>query len=278
MSTNDNKNNLKKRLIPVVLLRNGVAVQSKGFRRYQVLGNPITIVERLSDWASDELIYLDISRNDFYDIGRDDLAVENKRNIISILKEMSSKCFMPLSFGGGIRTLNDCEERLKFGADKLILNTAVIKEPDFINTLANEYGSQCIVICIDAKKNVNNTWSVYDHSSKKLLNLNAESWARELELRGAGEILIQSVDQDGLGKGYDLELIKLISNSVTIPVIALGGVGDWQHLVKGITEGGADAVAAANIFNFSENSVYNAKQHMFEAGLNVREPLLGFFF
>lgn len=267
---------LKKRLIPVVLMRNGICVQSKGFRRYQRLGNPTTIVQRLSDWASDELIYLDISRESHYDLGRDDLGDANRTDILAILEDAARQCFMPLAFGGGIRTLQDIQQRIQRGADKVVVNTKALEDPAFVDVAAREFGSQCIVVCIDARAEEDGHWQVYAGGGRESTGRTAVEWAREVAARGAGEILIQSIDRDGRGNGYDLALVRAVCDAVRVPVIALGGVGQWGDFVPALTDAGADAVAAANIFNYSENSVYKAKRYLFEQGLNVREPRLGY--
>lgn len=265
---------LKNRLIPVVLMREGVCVQSKGFRRYQRLGDPTTIVQRLSDWASDELIYLDISRRGAYDLGRDDLHSANHGDVLSILEEITRRCFMPLTFGGGIRSLEDMEQRVCRGADKVAVNTAPLLDPGMIDEAARRHGSQCIVVNIDARRNEKGNWSVFSHGGQRETGRTVREWAREAVDRGAGEILIQSIDQDGRGQGYDTGLIREVCEAVPVPVIALGGVGEWSHFEAALAAG-ADAVAAANIFNYTENSVYRAKRYLFEAGGNFREPLLG---
>lgn len=272
---------LKTRLIPVVLMRNGVCVQSKGFRRYQRLGDPITIVERLSAWASDELCYLDISQQSGYDVGRDDLCGSNHDNVLAILQDISRRCFMPLAFGGGIRTLQDVEKRLALGADKVVINTQALNEPSLIDEAARQFGSQCITICIDARQALaaeaapaeGPQWFAFSDGGRCAAGRNAVAWAREAADRGAGEILIQSIDQDGRGLGYDLKLIRAVVDAVRIPVIALGGVGSWEHLAEGVAAGAA-AVAAANIFNYTENSVYNAKLGLVGKRLNFRAPRL----
>jgi cyclase len=265
---------LKNRLIPVVLMRGGVCVQSKRFSRYQRLGNPTTIVERLSDWASDELIYLDISDEDDYDLGRDDLREQSQSDPLSILGEVAKRCFMPLTFGGGIRTLDDIARRVQLGADKVAINSQGLKDPDFIDAAAKEFGSQCIVICIDAKR-IESDWNVLSDAGRNATGRTAAAWAREAVDRGAGEILVQSIDNDGAGQGFDIPLIQSVVSACSAPVIALGGVGCWEHFVEAIEIGGASAVAAANIFNYTENSVFKAKQHLYGAGCNVRKPTIG---
>jgi cyclase len=268
---------LKKRLIPVVLLRNGVVVQSKGFKRYQRLGNPVTIVQRLTDWAADELVYLDISRDQVYDLGRDDLKDENRGTILEILADISKRCFMPLTFGGGIRTLDDAAMRVRAGADKVSINTKPLEDPGFITACAVEFGSQCVVVSIDAKEKDDGSWEVFSHGGRNPTGLTPASWAAEAEARGAGEILINSIDRDGKGEGYDLALINSVVNAVKIPVISVGGVGKWDHFGEALLQTGTNAVAAANIFHYTENSVYKAKKHLFEIGANVRKPLFGIY-
>lgn len=265
---------LKHRLIPVILLRNGAVVQSKGFQRYQRLGNPVTIVQRLSDWASDELIYLDISGEPFYDLGRSDLNFPNRHAILEILADVAKRCFMPLTFGGGIRTLNDIMTRIRTGADKITLNTQALNNPDFVDVCAKEFGSQCVVVSLDVRANSRNSWEVYKQRGKIPTGHHPAEWAAEIESRGAGEILLNSIDRDGTGMGYDIPLIRSVVKAVKIPVIACGGVGELHHFAQGIIEGGASAVAAANIFHYTENSVYRAKDYLYKMGIQVREPAL----
>ena len=183
---------------------------------------------------------------------------------------------MPLSFGGGIHSVEDVRQRLRAGADKVTINTQAIEDPDFIDQCAKEFGRQCIIISIDAKSDGQSGWTVYKQGGRVSTGLHPAQWSAEAESRGAGEILINSIDRDGSGLGYDIPLIQTVVNAASIPVIALGGVGQWGQLAEGITQGGASAVAAANIFNYTENSVYKAKRFLFQAGLNFREPLLGY--
>lgn len=268
---------LKNRLIPVVLMRNGVVVQSKGFSRYQRVGNPTTIVERLTAWAADELIYLDISSEAVYDLRRDDLNYPNRQFVLDILKDIGRKCFMPLTFGGGISRIADATDRIASGADKITVNTQALTEPEFIDLCAKELGSQCVVVSIDVRMESPNIWRVYSNGGRRPTNRHAVSWAREAEDRGAGEILVNSIDRDGAKTGYDIELLRAVAQAVRVPVVALGGVGDWSHLAEGLTEAGASAVAAANIFHYTENSVYTAKKYLSDLGLNVRRPSFGVY-
>jgi cyclase len=261
---------LKKRLIPCLFLMNGLVVRSEKFDFHLIFGNPIHQLERYNDWSVDELIYIDISREDYYDLRRDDLKVKNKGDILSILSEISKKCFIPLTFGGKIRTIDDIRNRIKGGADKITINTIAIENPEFITEAAKTFGSQCIVVSIDVKKNSDNIYEVYKNFGQIPTGLNPVDWAKKVEKLGAGEIFLNSIDKDGTGEGYDLELIKMVSEAVTIPVIACGGVGKFEDFVDGIKIGKASAVAAGNIFNFKEISTIDAKKLMKEKGIDVR--------
>lgn len=261
----------KHRVVPVLLLRNGWLVQSKQFKRYQNLGNPISAVKRLSEWASDELIYLDISSDDSHDMRRDDLAHPNRHSIFEIIEDVSKVAFMPITVGGRIRTLQDIEKRLTLGADKVAINTMAIENPQFVEAAAREFGSQCVVVSIDVKRQ-GETLCVMSHGGKRSTSYVPEAWAKTVEHLGAGEILLNSIDRDGMKNGYDLELLDKVSRAVKIPVIACGGVGEWAHFAVALEQTGVDAVAAANIFHYSDQSVFLAKQYLSERGLNVRRP------
>ena len=261
----------KNRLIPVLLLRNGWLVQSKQFRRYQNLGNPITAVKRLSEWASDELIYLDISSDDSYDMRRDDLGHPNRHSIFEIIEDVSKVAHMPITVGGRIRTLQDIEKRLSVGADKVAINTIAIEDPQFVEIAAKEFGSQCIVISIDVKRQ-EEVMFVMSRGGKQLTAYAPEDWAKTVEQLGAGEILLNSIDRDGMKNGYDIELLDRVTQAIKIPVIACGGVGEWAHFSEALEKTGVDAVAAANIFHYIDQSVFLAKKYLSEHGLNVRKP------
>jgi imidazole glycerol-phosphate synthase subunit HisF len=263
----------KKRLISVLLLRNGWLVQSKQFRRHQRLGNPSSIVKRLSQWAADEVVYLDISRDDSYEMQRDDLGHPSRQNIVEILEDVSRTAFMPITVGGRIRSMHDIETRLASGADKVCLNSKAIDEPQFIETASKEFGSQCIVISIDVKTSAGCN-QVVTEGGTRLTLLAPEVWAKQVEELGAGEILLNSIDRDGMKTGYDLDLLNMVTEAVRIPVIACGGVGTWDHFAEALKETNVDAVAASNIFHYSDQSVYLARQYLFEQGLNVRPPEL----
>lgn len=259
----------KKRLIPILLLRNGWLVQSKGFKKYQNLGNPVTSVKRLSEWASDELIYLDISRDEQYDMRRDDIGHPNRNNIFDIIEDVSKVTFMPITIGGKIRTLKDIEERLSRGADKISINTKPLENKEFIKDAAKEFGSQCIVVSIDVKL-IDDKYFVMSEGGKKQTNYNSVEWAKICESEGAGEILLNSIDRDGMKTGYDIQLLKMVSQAVKIPVIACGGAGQWEHFAEAFRETNVDAVAAANIFQHIDQSVYLAKKYLYEHKFNVR--------
>ena len=261
---------LKKRLITCLFLMNGMLVRSEKFDYHNALGNPIHQLERYNDWQVDELIYIDISREDTYDLGRYDTKVKIKDNILDIISEVSKKCFIPLTFGGRIRTIQDIRERLKRGADKITINTIAIENPNFITEAARIFGSQCIVVSIDVKINDKGEYEVYKEFGQNPTGMNPVEWAKKVESLGAGEIFLNSIDRDGTGEGYDLDLIRMVSESVNIPVIACGGVGKFQDFVDGIKIGKASAVAAGNIFNFTEISAIKAKKLMKENGIEVR--------
>jgi imidazole glycerol-phosphate synthase subunit HisF len=263
----------KKRLIPVLLLRNGWLVQSKQFRRHQNLGNPISAVRRLSQWAADEMIYLDISRDNSYDLRRDDLGHPNRHNILEIIEDVAKAALMPITVGGRIRSMQDIETRLILGADKVCINTKAIDEPQFIERAAREFGSQCIVVAIDVKSSDGMT-QVVTEGGTRLTTMAPRAWAQQVEGLGAGEILLNSVDRDGMKTGYDLDLLNIVTQAVRIPVIACGGAGTWGHFAEALKETNVDAVAASNIFHYSDQSIYLARQYLFEQGLNVRPPEL----
>ena len=260
---------LKKRLIPILLLKNGLLVRSESFEIHQVIGNPLNEVKRFNEWNVDELIYLDISRNENYDLGRDDHRVRNFQEHLDILREVSKTCFMPLTWGGRIKTLEGIRQRISNGADKITLNTAAFDTPNLIEQGAKLFGSQAIVISIDVMRHADGTTEVFIEGGKKPTGKSPEVWAQEVELRGAGEILLNSINRDGTGQGYDLDLIHSVASVTTIPVIACGGVGRYEHYVEGI-KAGASAVAAANIWHFKELSDRGGKRALLKAGIEVR--------
>jgi imidazole glycerol-phosphate synthase subunit HisF len=263
----------KRRLIPVLLLRNGLLVQSRGFKRYQNIGNPTAAVKRLSEWASDEVIYLDISRSDAISLQRDDLGHPSRSSILEILADVAKVTFMPITVGGQISTLQAIEERLKLGADKISINTSAVETPEFIENAAREFGSQCIVVSIDARK-LENSYEVFVRGGSVGTGLDPFQWSRRAEALGAGEILINSIDRDGARNGYDLALVGGVAKAVSIPVIACGGVGEWSHFADALRLTDVDGVAAANIFHHSDQSIYHARKYLHDLKLNVRGPAL----
>ena len=265
---------LKSRLIPILLLKNGLLVRSQGFATHQIIGNPFNEVARFSEWCVDELIYLDISREGEPDLQRDDLKANDCGNFLSILEEVSRTCFMPLTVGGGIRTIEDMRARFHRGADKVTLNTLALEQPNLVDEAAGIFGAQALVLSVDARRRGPGDYEVMAHCGQLATGRRVEDWAREMEARGIGEILLQSVDRDGEGKGYDLELIECVSACVEVPVICCSGVGRFEDYAPGI-KAGAAAVAAANIWHFKELSDRQGKRALAQAGVDVRKVGLG---
>ncbi len=273
---------LKPRLIPVLLYKNGILVRSRTFSFHQSTGDPIEQVNRFTDWKADELIYLDINRDDTYDY-RDTMSVIGStssrkdplsamsHDFVEVVEEVAKRCMIPLTVGGKIRTLEDIRIRLKKGADKVSINTQALETPLFIETAAKTFGNQCVVVSVDVRYDAGRgTHEVFSKFGKEGTQRDPVDWCKEVEQRGAGEILLQSIDRDGTGEGYDLDLVRKVAEAVEIPVICLGGVGTFPHLVQGLFEGRASAVAAANIFHFTEHSIIHAKKYMQSAGIDVR--------
>ncbi len=250
---------LKQRLIPVLLLKNGRLVKPIQFGKYRDVGYPTTQAKIYDAQKADELIFLDI-----------DASTENRQTLISVIEEVTKECFMPLTLGGGVRTVQDINNLLAAGADKVSINAAAVDNPNFIKEAANMFGSQCIVISIDAKKK-GDKYEVCTHNGKKTTGLDAITWAKKVTELGAGEILITSIDNEGTMEGYDLELVKAISQAVNIPVIANGGAGTLDDFQDALTKAGASAVAASSIFNFTDQSLIKAMRFLKVHGLNVRE-------
>lgn len=265
------------RLIPCLLLKNGVIVRSQLFKVHQVIGNPMSTVERYSHWNVDELVILDISTGDAgHDLRRDDIQQRYEGDtVLDVLREVAKVCFMPLTFGGGIRSIDDIGARLAAGADKVTINTAAIDDPSFVSRAAERFGSQCIVVSIDARQDSSGAYEVMADGGKRPAGMTPADWARRVEELGAGEIFLNSVDRDGSGMGYDLDLVRSVTGAVTIPVIACGGVGQYEHFALGVLEGGASAISAANIFHFFELSYPHAKQACIDAGVALRPVGLG---
>ncbi len=261
----------KKRLIPIVLILNGWVVQSKNFNEYQRLGNPLQTVSRLSEWCSDEIIYLDITKNNQYDLNRDDQNYPNRKNFKSIIKDVSKRCFAPFCIGGNLKETNQINEYLLMGADKISINTEAINNISFLRESALKFGSQCVVCSIDAKR-IDDKYFVYNSKKREITNLLLDEYCKKIEDNGAGEILINSVDRDGKGQGFDIELINLVENRVSLPIIACGGAGDYSHFEEIFKKTDVDAVAAANFFQYKDQSVYYTKKFLVENNVNIRDP------
>lgn len=260
---------LRRRLIPVLFLQNGLIVRSEEFRSFKQLGNPLSQLERLNEWDADELIYVDITREGGYDLKRDDLKVKSRSDIVAILRDISRRAFMPLTFGGRIRSLETVDRFIASGADKVLVNTGAVLKPDLITSIAHKYGSQATVVGIDVRR-TGGALQVFIENGRTPTKFVATEWAREAVERGAGEIFVNSIDRDGTAAGYDLEVIQEVCRSVTVPVIACGGAGTFEDFVAVLERTDASAVAAGNIFNFTENAYRRAKAALRSAGLPVR--------
>jgi len=260
---------LAKRIIPCLDVTGGRVVKGVNFVELRDAGDPVEIAARYNDQGADELTFLDIT------------ATSDGRDLIlHIIEAVASKVFIPLTVGGGVRTVEDVRRLLNAGADKTSFNSAAIANPQVIRDASAKYGAQCIVVAIDAKRRFGDDvlargegWDVYSHGGRKNTGLDAVAWARQMAEHGAGEILLTSMDRDGTKSGFDLELTRAVSDEVSVPVIASGGVGNLDHLVDGIKIGGADAVLAASIFHYGEYTIAQAKARMAAAGIPVRiEP------
>ncbi|MGD9794904.1 MAG: imidazole glycerol phosphate synthase subunit HisF [Acidimicrobiia bacterium] len=260
---------LKVRVIPVLLLRDGLLVRSEGFDFHQIIGNPVQEVARYSEWSVDEIIYLDISRDAQFDARRNDHKTASFGDFAEVLDALSSLCFVPLTFGGGINTFDDAAFRIAHGADKVAINSAGHRRPALLTEVADVFGSQAVVASIDARRHADGSLEVFVDGGRTATGLHPVFCAMRAEDCGAGEILIGSIDRDGTGQGYDLDLVEQVAAAVNIPVIALGGVGTFEHFAPAV-RAGASAVAAANLFHFKELSDRQAKRSLARAGVNVR--------
>lgn len=263
---------LKHRLIPVLFLKDGFLVRSESFRIHQNLGNPVAQVERYNAWDVDELIYIDISEADSYSSKRTDMGgmTTEPADVRELVSVVASRCFMPLTFGGRIRSLEEVRARLSLGADKITLNTIAVDDPDFVTAAARRFGSQAIVVSIDVKRHGDGRYEVFTERGRRATGWTPEAWAQEIERRGAGEILLNSIDRDGKAEGYDLDLVRTVVQATGIPIIACGGAGGYSDFGKVITETGAAAAAAGNIFHFKELAYPMAKKQLKKGGLNFR--------
>ena len=248
---------LKNRIIPCLDVKNGRVVKGINFVDLKDAGDPVEQAKIYSDGGADEICFLDITASN-----------ENRDTIYDVVKETSKKCFVPLTVGGGVRSVDDINKLLNCGADKVSINTAAVQNPRVVEESSKKFGSQCIVVAIDAKKK-GDIWEIFTHGGRKETGINAMEFALNMEKSGAGELLVTSMDKDGTQSGYDIELMKTISESVNIPVIASGGVGTLDHLVDGI-KSGASAVLAASIFHYGTYSVNEAKQYLASKDIPVR--------
>ncbi len=254
---------LAKRIIPCLDVDKGRVVKGVQFVDIKDAGDPVEVAKRYDEQGADEITFLDITASH-----------EDRETTVHTVERMASQVFIPLTVGGGIRKLEDIRTMLNAGADKVSINTAAVFNPEFVGEAAARFGSQCIVVAIDAKQvsapEEPKRWEIFTHGGRKPTGLDAIEWARRMISLGAGEILLTSMDRDGTKIGFDLDLTRAISDAVPVPVIASGGVGELQHLVDGVKEGGADAVLAASIFHFGQHSIPEAKQFMAAQGVEVR--------
>ncbi|MEH6456237.1 MAG: imidazole glycerol phosphate synthase subunit HisF [Cocleimonas sp.] len=254
---------LAKRIIPCLDVDNGRVVKGVNFVDIRDAGDPVEVAARYNREGADEITFLDITASS-----------DDRKTTVDMVEAIASQVFIPLTVGGGIRKVEDIRTMLNAGADKVAINTAAIFNPELVKEAAEYYGSQCIVVAIDAKKTSKDDepdrWELFTHGGRKETGIDAVEWAKKMEAYGAGELLVTSMDKDGTKSGFNLPLTKAIVDAVNIPVIASGGVGNLQHLADGVLEAGADAVLAASIFHFSEYTVGEAKQYMSEQGIEMR--------
>ena len=254
---------LAKRIIPCLDVNNGRVVKGVQFVDIRDAGDPVEVAKRYNEQGADEITFLDIGATH-----------ENRDTMVHTVEKMASEVFIPLTVGGGIRTCEDIRHMLNAGADKVGINSAAVFNPDFVQQAADRFGAQCIVVAIDAKQvsgpGETLRWEIFTHGGRKPTGIDAVEWAIKMVAYGAGEILLTSMDQDGVKNGYDLGVTRTISEAVSVPVIATGGVGHLDHLVDGVIEGKADAVLAASIFHFNEYTIPQAKQYMASKGIEMR--------
>ena len=253
---------LSKRIIPCLDVDKGRVVKGVQFVDIRDAGDPVEVARRYNEQGADEITVLDITASH-----------EGRATTLETVERMAGEVFIPLTVGGGVREIADIRNLLNAGADKVAINSAAIFNPDFVNEAAKRFGSQCIVVAIDAKQvewGEHSRWEIFTHGGRKPTGIDAIGWAKKMANFGAGEILLTSMDRDGTKNGFDLDLTSRVSDSISVPVIASGGVGNLQHLADGVILGKADAVLAASIFHFGEHSVLQAKQFMAEQGVNVR--------
>ena len=250
---------LKNRIIPCLDVKNGRVVKGINFVDLKDAGDPVEQAKIYSDGGADEICFLDITASN-----------ENRDTIYDVVEKTSKKCFVPLTVGGGVRSIEDINKLLNCGADKVSINTAAVENPKVVAESSKKFGSQCIVVAIDAKKVSENKWEVFTHGGRNKTGIDSVDFAKKVEENGAGEILLTSMDKDGTKSGYDVDLLKTITNSTNIPVIASGGVGTLDHLYDGIVKGGASAVLAASIFHYGEYKIKDAKEYLNSKNVSVR--------
>ncbi|UCG19007.1 MAG: imidazole glycerol phosphate synthase subunit HisF [Thiotrichales bacterium] len=249
---------LAKRIIPCLDVDKGRVVKGVNFVGIRDAGDPVEVARRYNQQGADEITFLDITATS-----------DDRETLVHVVEQVASEVFIPLTVGGGIRTLDDIRKMLNAGADKVSINSAAVFRPEFVQEASDHFGSQCIVVAIDAKR-VDEHWEIFTHGGRKATGIDVVEWAKKMQTFGAGEILLTSMDGDGTKKGYDLALTRAVSDAVSIPVIASGGVGNLQDLADGITQGGAEAVLAASIFHFGEYTLEQAKLHLQGQGIEVR--------
>jgi imidazole glycerol-phosphate synthase subunit HisF len=251
---------LATRIIPCLDVKDGRVVKGVNFVGLRDAGDPVEQAKIYDAAGADELCFLDITASS-----------DNRAILLDVVSRTAEQCFMPLTVGGGVRTADDVRRLLLAGADKVSVNTAAVNRPDLVRELAEQFGSQCVVVAIDAKQAGENKWEIFTHGGRSATGMDAVAFARQVTALGAGEILLTSMDRDGAKSGYDLALTRAVADAVSVPLIASGGVGTLQHLVEGVTEGHASAVLAASIFHFGQHSIAEAKATMAAAGIVVRQ-------
>lgn len=261
---------MRKRLIPCIFLKNGLIIRSENFKTHQFIGNPLSELKRFSDWAVDEIIYIDLSKEEEYDLRRDDHKVKDViKSKFDLVKEVARNCFVPLGFGGGIRTIRDIGRILENGADKVVLNTVLFLNPRILKEAVKIFGSQALIACVDYRGDE----VFFKHGSLKS-GEKVVDWCKKLEVQGIGEVILNSIERDGKGDGYDLERIKLVVEQTAIPIVALGGAGDYFDFVECFLEANPSAAAAGNIFHFKEHSYYHAKKALDSFQIDFRKVLI----
>lgn len=258
-----------KRVLAVLFIKDGLIVRSQNFLRHQFIGNVIEQAKRLNDYNVDELVYIDISRGENYDLKRDDLFIKSKNNIMSIINDISKVCFMPLTFGGKIRTLDDAVNRIRAGADKITLNTLLFKNKNVVKDIVKNLGTQAVVASVDYKY-VNNKPTVFYEFGKRNSNFTLEEFLKKVEDLGVGEIFLQNIDYDGKQKGYDIKTIENCVNTISIPLVACSGAGNAQHFIDVLKIKNLSGAAAGNIFNYTERSYPRIKREIKKILSDVR--------